>query len=124
MKELSEISTAYSGKVKLCLKEIKKVEAEEQVDKNLDLKTKTDERKFMGQNAEDRADTVLGAKKAYVLVKIKKNEADEEVMEDVLIDGACIRTPAEDIKWAVEQEELAALAAKGGGKKADPKKKK
>ena len=45
-------------------------------------------------------------------------------MEDVVIDGACIRTPTEDIKWAVEQEELAALAAKGGGKKADPKKKK
>lgn len=59
-----------------------------------------------------------------MLVKIKKNEADEEVMEDVVIDGACIRTPTEDIKWAVEQEELAALAAKGGGKKADPKKKK
>ena len=40
--------------------------------------------------------------------KIKKNEADEEVEEEVVIDGACIRTPDEDIKWAVEQEELAA----------------
>jgi len=102
MKELKEIADAYQGKVKLCNKEIKKVELEESQDKQLDLKTKTDERKFMGQNAEDRADTVLGAKKAYVLVKIKKNEAEEEVMEDVVIDGACIRTPTEDIKWAVE----------------------
>jgi len=78
----------------LCGKEIKKVEIEEAAEKFLDLKTRTDERKFMSQNNEGRADEILGAKKAYVLVKIKKNEADEEVMEDVVIDGACIRTPA------------------------------
>lgn len=71
----------------------------------------------------DRADEMFGAKKAYVLVKIRKDEKDEEVVEDVVIDGACIRTPEEDITWAVEQEELAALAAKGGkGKPAGKKK--
>lgn len=78
----------------------------------------------MRQFNEDRADTILGTKKCYVLVKVKKNELDEEVTEDVVIDGACIRTPEQDIKWAVEQEELAALAAKGGGKKPPPGKKK
>jgi len=56
----------------------------------------------MRQYNEDRAETILGTKKCYVLVKVKKNELDEEVTEDVVIDGACIRTPEQDIKWAVE----------------------
>jgi hypothetical protein len=47
MKELKDISDAYAGKVKLCTREIKKTEVEEAQEKHLDLKTKTDERKFM-----------------------------------------------------------------------------
>jgi len=39
-----------------------------------------------------------------------------------VVDGACIRTPDEDIVWAEKQKELEAEAAKGG-KKAPPKKK-
>jgi len=93
---------AYQDKVKLCAKEIKKVELEEQTDKVLDLKTKTDERKFMRNALGDRAEEMFGGKKAYVLVKIRKDEKDEEVIEEVVIDGACIRTPEEDIKWAIE----------------------
>jgi hypothetical protein len=50
----------------------------------------------------DRAEDMFGAKKAYVLIKIRKDEKDEEICEEVVIDGACIRTPEEDIKWAVE----------------------
>lgn len=87
------------------------------------MKTKTDERKFMRNALGDRAEEMFGAKKAYVLIKIRKDEKDDEICEEVVIDGACIRTPEEDIKWAVEQEELAALAAKGGKGKPAPKKK-
>ena len=54
----------------------------------------------------------------------KKNEQDEEVVEHIAIDGACMRTPDEDIKWAEEQAELEAQAAKGGKGKAAPGKKK
>jgi len=49
MKELKEIADAYQGKVKLCNKEIKKVELEEAQDKQLDLKTKTDEGNLWGR---------------------------------------------------------------------------
>jgi hypothetical protein len=52
-----------------------------------------------------------------------KNEADEEVPQDIVIDGACIRTPDEDIKWEELQKELEAQAAKGGKGKPPPKKK-
>ena len=45
-------------------------------------------------------------------------------MENVVIDGACIRTPEEDIKWEEEQKELEALANKKGGKGGPPAKKK
>ena len=40
----------------------------------------------------------------------------------ISINGAAIRTPAEDIKWEEEQKELEANAPKGG--KAPPKGKK
>lgn len=43
--------------------------------------------------------------------------------EDIIIDGACIRTPEEDIKWEAQQEELAATMAKGGKKAPAGKKK-
>jgi hypothetical protein len=42
----------------------------------------------------------------------------------VVVDGACIRTPEEDITWAAKQLELEAEAAKGAkGGKAPAKKK-
>jgi len=43
----------------------------------------------------------------------------------VVIDGACIRTPEEDVTWAAKQLELEAEAAKGAAKggKAPAKKK-
>lgn len=40
----------------------------------LDLRTKGEERKFLRNALEERADAVLGPKKAYVLIKVKKNE--------------------------------------------------
>ena len=50
-------------------------------------------------------------------------ENEEEVVENIVIDGACIRTPEEDIKWAEEQELIEAQAAKGGKKPPAGKKK-
>lgn len=52
-----------------------------------------------------------------------KNEHDEEVLENIIVDGSCIRTPDEDIVWAEKQKELEAEAAKGQKGKAPPKKK-
>jgi len=68
---------------------------------------------------------LLRDRKAYVLAKITKHETTEEdVLENIVVDGACIRTPDEDIVWAEKQKELEAEAAKGGAKgKAPPKKK-
>jgi hypothetical protein len=109
--------------VKLCQINAKKIEEDEKTEKMLDLRTKQDERKFLRNALEERADGLLGPKKAYVLVKLKKNENDEDVHEDIVIDGACIRTPDEDIKWEIQQEELAAQVAKGGKKAPAGKKK-
>ena len=66
---------------------------------------------------------LLRDRKAYVLAKVVKNEQDEEVVENIVIDGACIRTPEEDIVWAEKQKELEAEAAKGAKGKAPAKKK-
>ena len=63
-------------------------------------------------------------RKAYVLVKVRRGDNDEEIAENVVIDGKCIRTPEEDIKWEEEQKELEALATKKGGRGAPPAKKK
>lgn len=67
---------------------------------------------------------LLRERKAYVLCHIKKGPNDEDILENIVIDGSSMRTPEEDVKWHAEQEELAAAAAKGGGKKAPPPKKK
>jgi len=59
-----------------------------------------------------------------VLAKITKHETtEEEILENIVVDGACIRTPDEDIVWAEKQKELEAEAAKGGKGKVPPKKK-
>ena len=44
----------------------------------------------------------LAERKAYVLCKVLRNDQDEEYTENIVIDGACMRTPEEDIKWAEE----------------------
>jgi len=102
---------------------MKKVETEADAEKTIDLRDKLDTRKYLRNALDDRADNILTTKKCYVLCKVVKNEADEEEPQDIVIDGACIRTPDEDIKWEVEQEELKAAAAKGGKGKPPPKKK-
>lgn len=69
------------------------------------------------------ATELLRERKAYVLCHVLKNEQDEEYTENIVIDGVCMRTPEEDIKWAEEQAELEAAAAKGAKGKAPAKKK-
>ena len=91
--------------------------------KIIDLSEKTGERKHLKASGDAYANTLLRERKAYVLVKLKKGINDEDIEEKVVIDGACIRTPEEDIKWEEEQRELEALANKKGGKGAPPKKK-
>ena len=54
------------------------------------------------------ATALLGERKAYVLTEVKKGEGDEEYVENIVIDGACMRTPEEDLTWADEQAELEA----------------
>ena len=48
---------------------------------------------------------------------------DEEQVVPIEIDGACIRTPDEDLVWAERQKELELEAAKGGKGKPPAKKK-
>lgn len=100
-----------------------KTTEEETKPKVVELIEKTGERKHLKASGESYANMLLRERKAYVLVKLNKGANDEELVENVVIDGACIRTPEEDIKWEEEQKELEALANKKGGKGAAPKKK-
>ena len=69
----------------------------------LELCEKTNERKFLKNSLDERAEGLLRERKAYVLAQIKKNpETEDEEAVNVVIDGACMRTPEEDIKWAEE----------------------
>ena len=70
------------------------------------------------------ASTVLGERRCFQFVEMKKSaEGDEEEPSMVKINGAACRTPAEDIKWEEEQKELEANAPKGGKAPAKGKKK-
>jgi len=89
----------------------------------VELNEKTGERKFMNNALDQTASEILRERKAYVLCRVKKNEAEEEVTENIVVDGACMRTPEEDIKWEEEQKELEAIAAKGVKKGGNAKKK-
>lgn len=84
----------------------------------------SDERKYLKAGSREFANTVLGEKRAYVFVEMKKNPEDETAEEEpmkISINGKACRTPDEDIKWDEEQANAEANAPKG---KAPPKKKK
>ena len=91
--------------------------------KIIELNERTGERKHMRGSLDLIATDLLRERKAYVLCQVLKNEADEEYTENIVVDGACMRTPDEDIRWEAEQAELEAAAAKGGKKAPPPKKK-
>jgi len=88
----------------------------------MELLEKEGERKFMKNNMQKYGNEMLRDRKAHVLCHIKKGPADEDVVEHIVIDGYCMRTPEEDVKWEQEQKEKEELAAKGA-KKAPAKKK-
>ena len=114
---------AYTTKLKLLQEQQVKLAEEETKPKVVDLTEKTGERKHLKGSGDQYAMGLLRERKAFVLVKIGKGASDEEVVENIAIDGACIRTPEEDIKWEEEQKELEALAAKNKGKGPPQKKK-
>ena len=79
----------------------------------------------MNNSHEDQASGLLRERKSYVFARVVKNPEsnDDDVVENIVIDGACIRTPDEDIVWAERQKELEAEAAKGVKGKPAAKKK-
>jgi len=70
------------------------------------------ERKFLKAGSREFANTILAERRCYQICEIKKNAEDEEEPMMIKIDGAAIRTPDEDIKWAEEQKELEANPVK------------
>ena len=117
--EVKKQVEALQGKLKLLGEEKVKISTEEaKQGKVFDLIEKTGERKHLNQIGENYANTLLRERKAYVLVQLKKGPNDEDIEEKVEINGNCIRTPEEDIKWEEEQRELEAQANKKGGKAA------
>ena len=104
-----------------------KLESEKKRPKKTDLVEKaSDERKFLAQGSRDLACSLLGERRCYKFVEMKKNPEDENADEEphlIKIDGKAIRTPDEDIKWEEEQKELEAAAPKGGKAPAKGKKK-
>ena len=147
VKLANEIETHQEQRIKLTVKESFKINLEKvaikqfeekaalcethkahqlqqaEVPKVIELNEKGGDRKYMRGSLDLVATELLRERKAYVLCQVLRNEQDEEYTENIVVDGACMRTPEEDIKWAEEQAELEAAAAKGN-KKAPPAKKK
>lgn len=125
-KQLDELRVhieAYQAKANLCVQNAVKVAADADAKKVVELCERDGTRKHLHQSQDEVAQTLLRDRKAYVLSKVSKNEQEEEVLENIVVDGACIRTPDEDIVWAEKQKELEAEAAKGAKGKPAPKKK-
>lgn len=87
-----------------------------------ELVEKGGDRKYCNNSLDEQACTILRERKAYVFAQVVKGEEEDQVL-NIEIDGACIRTPDEDLVWAERQKELEAEAAKGAkGKPAGKKK--
>ncbi len=124
LEELRAQIEAYQGKVKLCQENALKVAAEAEEPKAYELVEKGGDRKYMANSMEEQACNVLRERKAYVFAQVvKAQEAEEDEVKPIEIDGACIRTPEEDVVWAERQKELEAEAAKGAKGKPGAKKK-
>lgn len=127
MDEVKVHIDAYLKKVALCQENCAKVTADSEAKKVVELVEKTGERKHLNNSLDEQANTLLRERKAYVFAQIKRGGAHgegDEIVENVVVDGACIRTPEEDITWATKQLELEAEAAKGTKKGGPPAKKK
>jgi hypothetical protein len=125
IEELTLKIQAYTDKIKCAQDERANQEPEEKRKKELDLVEKASgERKFLKAGSREFANSVLGERRCYQFVEVKApaEEGAEEDLKPISMNGAAIRTPAEDITWEEQQKELEANAPKGG--KAPPKGKK
>jgi hypothetical protein len=93
-----------------------KLEEESKQPRLIELLEKEGDRKFMRNSLQKYGNEMLRERKAYVLCHIKKGPSDEDLVENIVIDGYCMRTPEEDVKWEQEQKEKEELAAKGAKK--------
>ena len=114
---------AFQAKANLCVQNAIKVAQDAEPKKVVELTERDGTRKHLHQSQDEVAQQLLRDRKAYVLARVVKNEQEEEVVENIVVDGACIRTPEEDIVWAERQKELEAEAAKGAKGKPPAKKK-
>ena len=78
-------------------------------------------RKNLNGQGEAIGSDILGERKIYILVEIKREipeggQQEEEVAKNIVINGNCMRTPEEDKIFEDEQRELEAAAAKKGPK--------
>ena len=60
----------------------------------------------------DRAEEMFGAKKAYVLIKIRKDEKDEEICEEVVIDGETYFKTEDGTLYDPDSQEVVGLNGK------------
>lgn len=93
----------------LCGEQAIKIEADSKLPRLIELLEKEGDRKYLRNNLQKNGTDLLRERKAYVLCHIKKN-GEEEVTEQIVIDGFCMRTPEEDVKWEEEQLEKEAAA--------------
>lgn len=126
LEELRKYTSQLQEKVKLIAQNTEIVNKEALVPKTLDLVDRADStRKNLNGQGEAYGNEILGDRKIYTLVEIKKavpegGQQEEEIAKPIEIDGHCMRTPSEDLVWEEEQKELEAAAAKKapkGGKK-------
>ena len=119
----------YSAKLKLCIDEKNRQDPEEKRKKTLDLVEKgSGDRKFLKAGSRDYANTLLAERRCYIFSEVLPGHENpnEEEAKPLVINGAAIRTPAEDITWEQEQKELEANApvkGKGAPAKGKPGKK-
>lgn len=122
LKLIADEIEAFTKKMVLCGEQALKIEADSKQPRLIELLEKEGDRKYLRNNLQKNGTDLLRERKAYVLCHIKKN-GEEEVPENIVIDGFCMRTPEEDVKWEEEQLEKEAAAQKGGKKAPPPKKK-
>lgn len=73
----------YQNKVKLCQEDRVFQDAEELRPKITDLVEKaSSERKYLKAGGQEYANTVLGERRAYIFVEMKKNPEDENAEEE------------------------------------------
>lgn len=81
------------------------------------------DRKFLKAGSRESGFSLLAERRCYIFSEVLPGveNPNEEEAKPIVINGAAIRTPAEDIIWEQEQKELEANAPVKGGKGAPAK---